>query len=175
MAVLNQKEVDFKPGLYWRYPAKLHDLKRTDDACGYVGLFGGLPENNNALLWIQMDKMSHKYGKSRTCYSCHASAEGEQRQEVRWEFGDTVAFPFTGRHTLVADRDGLFIKDMKADEKIEVSEGYRLSSLAHWFYLKDKWSIKGNFTLPEIKDRKKYLTLCDDPEAAMKSGVIHRR
>ncbi len=175
MAVLNQKEADFKPGLYWRYPAKLPDLERTDDAWGYVGLFGGLPEDNNALLWIQMDKMSHKYGKSRTCESCHASATGEQRQEISWEFSDAGAFPFTGRHTVIADKNGLFIKDMKADGMIEINKGYRLSSLAPWVYLKDKWCIKGNFALPEIKDREKYLILRDDPETALKNRVVHGR
>ena len=71
MAVMNQKESGLEPGLHWRWPASLPDLQRTDDAWGYVGLFDGLPENNKALLWIQMDKQSHKYGKSRACDSCH--------------------------------------------------------------------------------------------------------
>lgn len=174
MAVLNQKDAEFKPGLFWRYPAKLPDLDRTDDAWGYVGLYGGMPENNKALLWIQMDKMSHKYGKSRTCDSCHASAGGEQRQEVIWDFGDEGALPFTGRHTVLANNEGLFIKDIRADEKIETSEGYRLSSFAPWLYLKDKWLIKGNFTIPQIRDRKSYEKLRKNPVNAVKAGVIHQ-
>ena len=94
MAVMNQKASPFKPGLHWRYPLDLPDLKRTDDAWGYVGLFGGLPDNNKALLWIQMDKMSHKLGKSRSCDSCHGSADGAQLQQVTWEYSDPGAFPF---------------------------------------------------------------------------------
>jgi nitrate/TMAO reductase-like tetraheme cytochrome c subunit len=175
MAVLNQKEANFKSGLHWRYPAKLPDLKRTDDAWGYVGLFGGMPENNNSLLWIQMDKMSHKYGKSRSCDSCHFSLDGEQRQELRWGFSDEGAFPFAGRHTVVANQDGLYIRNMKADENIDVSKGYRLSSLAPWVYLKDKWCINGNFALPEIKDRKKYSEMREDTEKARMIGVVHGR
>jgi hypothetical protein len=174
MAVLNQKAADLKPGLHWRYPANLPNLQRTDDAWGYVGLFDGLPENNNALLWIQMDKMSHKYGKSRSCDSCHGSKNGEQRQEVSWDFSDKGALPFDGSHTVLANNKGIFILGMKTDVKIEVSEGYKLSSLAPWCYLKDKWFIKGDFALPKIKDRKRYERLHKDTAQAVKLKVIHR-
>ncbi len=173
MAVLNQKSADFKPGLHWRYPANLPDMERTDDAWGYVGLFDGLPENNKALLWIQMDKVSHKYAESRSCDSCHASKSGEQRQEVLWDFSDAGALPFNGRHTVIANREGVFITEIKADEKIEVTEGYKLSSLAPWFYLKNTWLIKGDFSLPVIKDRKTYEMLRGDPAKGVKAGIVH--
>lgn len=172
-AALNQKSSDLTPGLHWRFSKKLPDLERTDDAWGYVGLVEGMPENNKALLWIQMDKMSHKYGKSRTCDSCHAMKTGEQRQEVRWDFSDAGAQLFKGSHTVLADKQGLFIKNMQADEKITVIEGYKLSSFAPWVYLKDKWFIKGDFSLPPIKDRKKYEKIKGDTAEAMKNGVLH--
>ena len=174
MAVMNQKNAGFKPGLRWRYPAGLPDPERTDDAWGYVGLSDNFPENNKALLWIQMDKLSHKYGKSRSCDSCHESWAGEQRQDVRWEFSDQGAFPFNGGHTVIPGKDGLFIKDIKADERIEVSEGYNLSSFAPWYYIKDKWFIKGDFALPVIVKRKKYETLRTNPAKAAKNGIMHR-
>jgi hypothetical protein len=173
MAVLNQKTARLDPGLHWRYPAELPDLERTDDAWGYVGLFDGLPENNRALLWIQMDKVSHKYGRSRTCDSCHAARDGEQRQHITWEYSDAGAFPFKGRHTVIANREGLYIKEMRADEKIDVSEGYRLSSFAPWIFLKDSWVLKGDFSLPVIKDRADYESLRRDPAAWTKKGLIH--
>ncbi len=173
MAVLNQKSADLKPGLHWRYPANLPKLQRTDDAWGYVGLFDGLPENNKALLWIQMDKMSHKYGKSRSCESCHGAQNGEQRQEVRWDFSDRGALPFAGSHTVLANDKGLFILNIKADEPIELSDGYKLSSLAPWYYLKDKWFIKGNFALPKIKDRTRYERLRNDTAQAVRLKIIH--
>jgi hypothetical protein len=172
MAVLNQKESGLKPGLHWRWPANLPDLKRSDDAWGYVGLFDGLPENNRALLWIQMDKASHKYGKSRSCASCHELPDGEQRQAVTWEFSDVGALPFSGSHSVVAGKKGLAIRDMKA-EKIEVSDGYRLSSLAPWFYLKDKWKIEGDFSLPPLKDRKQYGEMQGSAARARQAGVVH--
>jgi hypothetical protein len=173
MAVMNQKSAPYEPGLHWRYPADLPDLQRTDDAWGFVGLFGGLPENNSALLWVQMDKVSHKYGASRTCDSCHGAKDGEQRQEISWEFSDAGAFPFKGRHTVVANRKGLFIRDMRADEKIEVSEGYKLSSLAPWFFLKEAWALKGDFSLPVIRDRAAYEALRSDPAASKKRRLVH--
>ncbi|OHB25344.1 MAG: cytochrome C [Desulfuromonadaceae bacterium GWB2_53_15] len=173
MAVMNQKTSPFKPGLHWRYPLDLPALKRTDDAWGYVGLFGGLPENNNALLWIQMDKMSHKLGKSRSCDSCHGSQDGTQLQKIKWEFSDPGAFPFSGSHEVLANRKGLFINKMQSD-KIELEQGYSLSALAPWVYLKDAWHIEGDFSLPVIKDRKAYGTSKADPETGRKTGIIHR-
>ena len=172
MATMNQMQSELKPGLQWRWPKNLPDLQRTDDAWGYVGLFEGLPENNRALLWIQMDKVSHKYGKSRSCSSCHDLPGGEQRQNVTWDFSDAGALPFSGSHTVIAGRKGLSIKDMMA-EKIELTEGYRLSSLAPWFYLKDKWFIEGDFSLPSIKDRKLFDNVKLDGTRARAAGVVH--
>ena len=173
MAVMNQKSSPYTPGLHWRYPRDLPDLKRSDDAWAYVGLFGGLPENNKALLWIQMDKMSHKLGKSRTCDSCHGTVDGSQRQTVSWEYSDPGAFPFNGGHEVHADRDGLSITRMRSD-KIELEAGYTLSALAPWVYLKDSWRVQGDFSLPVIGAGKRYATFKDDQELARKSLIIHR-
>ncbi|GFE61857.1 cytochrome c3 family protein [Geobacter sp. AOG2] len=172
MAVMNQTTSPFRPGLHWRYPADLPGLKRTDDAWAYVGLFGGLPENNKALLWIQMDKMSHKYGKGRSCDSCHADPEGAQRQQVSWEYGDPGALPFNGSHEVVADKSGLFIRNIRS-EKIELEPGYTLSALAPWVYLKDAWQVKGDFALPPIRDRGGYDATKGDLAGAAKAHIIH--
>jgi hypothetical protein len=137
-----------------------------------VGLFDGLPENNKALLWIQMDKQSHKYGKSRACASCHELPGGEQRQQVNWDYSDMGALPFSGSHTVVAGSKGISIRELKW-EKIEVSNGYRLSSLAPWYYLKDKWSIGGDFSLPPLKDVKLYGKVKADAGRARAAGVVH--
>lgn len=171
MAVVNQKKSALKPGLHWRWPKGLPDLQRTDDAWGYVGLFDGLPENNRALLWVQMDKVSHKYGKSRSCASCHELPGGEQVQQVSWDFSDAGALPFSGSHTVVAGSRGMFIRDIKS-EKIELSEGYRLSGLAPWFYLKEKWIVPGDFSLPPLKNRKLYDRV-KGGGAARPAGIIH--
>ena len=173
MAALNQQGEYAKPLRYWRYPAALSELERTDDAWGYVGLFDGLPENNKALLWIQMDKVSHKYGKSRSCASCHELPEGVQRQTVTWEYNDAGALPFSGSHTVVGDRAGLSIRDMKARDKIEVLDGFRLSSFAPWVFLPEKWVIRGDFSIPAVKDRKKYAEAKQALDKARQVRVIH--
>jgi hypothetical protein len=173
MAVMNQKGSPFTPGLKWRYPLDLPDLQRTDDAWAYVGLFDSLPENNKALLWIQMDKMSHKLDKSRTCDSCHDTADGSQRQNVTWEYSDPGTMPFNGGHSVVGDRTGLYIRDMHS-EKIEPEEGYSISAFAPWVYLKDKWQVKGDFALPPIRDRKGYEAIKADSEKARLAGALHR-
>jgi len=173
MAVMNQKESPFKPGLQWRYPADLPDLQRTDDAWAYVGLFDGLPENNKALLWLQMDKMSHKLGKSRDCDSCHADPSGAQRRQVTWEYSDPGAAPFSSGHTVMAERSGLFISDMRS-ENIQPETSYNLSAFAPWFYLKDKWRVNGDFSLPVIRDRKGYDAARTDLETARKFGMVHQ-
>ena len=172
MAVLNQKASPFKPGLHWRYPKGLPQLKRTDDAWGYVGLLGGLPENNQALLWIQMDKVSHKLGKSRSCDSCHGAGDGSQLQKVTWEYSDPGASPFNGSHEVRADRNGLFITRMQS-ERIELEPGYSLSSFAPWVYLKDAWRIQGDFSLPPVRDMKEFGLLRSRPDMARGSGLLH--
>ena len=170
MAALNQKSAgDLKPGLSWRFPVTVPDLERTDDAYAFVGLLNGLPENNNALAWIQMDKLSHKYSSARRCESCH-TMDGGQRQEVSWKYDDQGAEPFDGRHTVIADKDGLFIMDMKVTSAIKVKEGWKLSDFAPWYYLKDKWLVKGDFSIPMVMNRAVYEIGRKQYEEGLKSG-----
>jgi hypothetical protein len=173
MAVMNQKTSPFKPGMYWRYPLNLPDLQRTDDAWGYVGLFGGMPDNNKALLWIQMDKMSHKLGKSRSCDSCHGSPGGAQLQQVTWEYSDPGALPFNGSHEVFANRSGLFIRNMQS-ENIEPEKGYSLAAFAPWVYLPDAWQLKGDFSLPVITDRRQYELFKASLDRTRNAGIVHR-
>jgi hypothetical protein len=173
MAAMNQKNSPYTPGLHWRFPATLPGLQRTDDAWAYVGLFGGMPENNKALLWIQMDKMSHKLGKSRSCDSCHSHPQGRQSQSVTWEYSDPGAQLFTGSHKVVADRKGLAIREMSS-EKIEPDKGVAISAFAPWVYLRDAWQVAGDFSLPIIRDRKNYDKVKDSPQAARTAGALHR-
>lgn len=173
MAVMNQKESPFKPGFYWRYPANLPDRERTDDAWAYTGLHGGLPDNNKALTWIQMDKMSHKLGKARSCDSCHADLlTGSQTQKVTWEYTDPGAAPFKGSHTVVATKHSLKIKQIKALEPVEPEKGYSLSAFAPWLYL-DVWEVAGDFSLPVPKDKAAYGIYKANLQKARRAHLIH--
>ena len=72
-----------------------------------------------------------------------------------WKYTDQGAEPFDGKHTVIASKKGLFIKDMQATSEIKVKEGWKISSFAPWYYLKDKWEAKGNFSIPPVKNVKK--------------------
>lgn len=173
MAAMNQKASPFKPGLYWRYPAGLPDGERTDDAWAYTGLHGGLPDNNKALTWIQIDKMSHKLGKARSCDSCHADLlTGSQVQQVTWEYTDPGAEAFKGSHTVVASKHSLKIKDIQALERIELEKGYTLSAFAPWAYL-DVWEVSGDFSIPVPADKAAYTVLKSDLKKARASKLLH--
>ena len=174
MAVMNQKsDKGLKTGLAWRYPKNLPDLERTDDAYAFVGLLKGLPTNDGALAWIHMDKLSHKYGKARTCESCHTDT-GEQRQEVAWKYNDQGAKPFEGKHTVIANKKGLFIRDMQALTEIKAKEGWKIEDFAPWFYLKDRWEVKGDFSVPQVKNKALFKKERTKYENAVQPGGFHR-
>jgi len=173
MAVMNQKsEPQFRPGLHWRYPGELPDFQRTDDAWGYVGSSNALPEINKAMLWIQIDKMSHKLGKSRSCESCHASTDGSQVQKVTWEYSDPGAMPFNGSHQVRADKSGLFIEGMQS-EPIQLEKGFSLSAFAPWIYLGNSWKIAGDYAIPRLKNRKLYEEARNNPDLRRINAVMY--
>ncbi|MEI6208942.1 MAG: hypothetical protein WCP20_19365 [Desulfuromonadales bacterium] len=81
-------------------------------------------------------------------------------------------FPAERSHEILANKNGLFIKNIQA-EKIELEPGYTLSALAPWVFLKDKWQVRGDFSLPPLKDRNAFLSGRAYPDSAKKSGIIH--
>lgn len=173
MAALNQREAPFKPGLYWRYPIDLPDHQRTDDAWAFTGLHGGLVGNNKAMTWIQLDKLSHKLGKARSCDSCHADLlTGTQVQKVTWNYDGPGAEPFTGSHTVAASRNSLKIKDIQAHERVVIEKGFAMSALAPWAYL-DVWEVSGDFSIPVPHDKAHYSALKGDPKQAKAKKIIH--
>ncbi len=173
MAAMNQEGAPFTPGLHWRFPASLPAGERTDDAWAYTGLYGGMPDNNKALTWIQLDKLSHKLGPARSCDSCHGDLlHGSQIQKVTWEYSDAGADPFKGGHTVMATRTSLKIKNIRATEQIILEPGAQLSSFAPWAYL-DVWEIAGDFSIPVPRDTKAYATIKADPARARAAKIIH--
>ncbi|MCX8070181.1 MAG: cytochrome c3 family protein [Thermodesulfovibrionales bacterium] len=123
----------------------------TRDAYYILGTFDA-PSNNKHLLWLDLQQASHPYGKARKCESCH-----KQRQEMKstWEYMDYQGAnePFSGSYKVVADENGLIVKDFRYGE-IKVSAGYKLEDFASWVFFQDKWFIKGNFAINT--DRQQY-------------------
>ncbi|KJR42165.1 cytochrome c family protein [Candidatus Magnetoovum chiemensis] len=130
----------------------------TNDAYYIVGTFDNLPDNNKHLLWLQLDQASHPYGKARICADCHSSSF--QQSESSWEFFDNYgAEPFNGQHKIIADANSLRITDMENTTPISLMDGSNLSDFASWIYLKDKWSVPGDFSIKT--DRGKYSSLAE--------------
>ncbi len=148
MVVVNiKKDVERKPGVIFRRAG-------SKDAYALIGTYDGLPRNNKALLWFQMDKLSHSIRKkARSCESCHNSSI--QILESRWKFTDQGAEPFEGKHIIIGNSSGLYVIGLTNTTPIIVKKGWSIADLAPWYYLKDKFYVKGNFALPEI-DRVKY-------------------
>jgi hypothetical protein len=146
-------------GLTWRWPKD-----ETRDAYVQLGTFNVPGGNNNYLAWIQVEQVAHPLGKSRTCESCHNSVA--QIANVTWRFFDSQgAEPFTGRQTVVADKNGLHVKDIRATSKIVPMTDGRTEYFAAWLHLGDIWRTKGDFSIPK-SDPMKYRQFENDLRAA---------
>jgi len=143
-----KKKVPPSPGVEFRWPGG-----ETQDAYFIVGTVDGLPENNNHLLWLEIQQAAHPYGKGRSCESCH---QEKQISKSSWEFLDDqgTELTFTGKYEIVADKKALFIRAMQNTSPIIPFEEYRLSDFASWLYFKDKWKMAGDFRIKA--DQQKY-------------------
>jgi hypothetical protein len=117
----------------------------SNDSFAITGLVKNLDaRDHDAMVWLNIDRVAHGTGKARTCESCHAATT--QSIEVAFE-GGSYKDVENGRYTIIADAKGLRVVDFK-DENGALPDG-----LAP---LKDLWGLKGNFSLPGLKDRKNY-------------------
>jgi len=150
-----------KSGLVFRWPKG-----ETRDAYALLGTFSFPGGNNNYLAWIQVEQVAHPLGKSRTCESCLASET--QTADVKWSYFDSQgAEPFTGSQKVIADKDGLRVKDIKATSEIVLMPGGRSEFFAAWRYLGDIWKTSGDFSIPK-SDPVKYKALDKGLREAMK-------
>lgn len=159
-----KQKVPQSSAVQYRWPAG-----ETKDAYYIIGTFDGLPENNNHLLWLEIQQAAHPFGKGRSCESCH---QEQQTSASTWEFldGQGTEETFTGAYDIVADQSSLSIRNMHNTSPVKPFEDYNLSDFASWLFLKDKWKIKGDFSIKtdEAKYRlylEKYQTLTDRLES----------
>jgi hypothetical protein len=137
-----------KPGLTFRWPKG-----ETQDAYALLGTFRVPAGNNNYLAWLQVEQVAHPLGKARTCKNCHAAEA--QTSRVKWHYFDTQgAEPFTGRQTIVADRNGIRIEGIRATSKIKTMPDGKMPSFAAWLYLGDIWRTGGDFSIPKADPAK---------------------
>lgn len=148
-------------GLTFRWPKG-----ETRDAYARLGTFSFPGGNNNYLAWLQVEEVAHPLGKSRACGSCHDSES--QVASARWRYLDSQgAEPFNGSQKVVADSNGIHVKDIRATSEITVMEDGKIEDFAAWIKLGDIWKTSGDFSIPK-SDRVKYLNLEKDIRDAMK-------
>jgi len=153
-SVGNFKE-DVKPSESIMFRWKDSDIK---DPYYVIGTHS-IGANDKHLLWLEIQHVSHPYGKGRTCESCH---KNEQISVSKWEYEDDQGAkePFKGGYRIVANKNGLKITDMKNTTPIIVADGYKLEDFAPWLFFKDKWQMPGDFSIKTEKDKyTKYLAL----------------
>ncbi len=125
--------------------------------------------NDKHLLWIEIQHVSHPYGKGRTCESCHRK---EQVSISKWEYEDDQGAkePFKGGYRIEAGKDGLKITDMKNYTPILVAEGYKLEDFASWLFFSDRWQMPGDFSIKTENDKYlKYLNLSKNIDKELKA------
>ncbi|MBI5050398.1 MAG: hypothetical protein HZC11_05915 [Nitrospirae bacterium] len=121
----------------------------TSDSYAVLGTFDGLPSGNLHLAWLDIEKISHPYGRARPCESCHGNDGGAQNAFSTWEFfEDEGAEPFKGTYKIIADKNKLKVFDIKALTPIKLYPEGRLADFAPWYYLKDIWQVSGDFSIP---------------------------
>ena len=120
----------------------------THDAGFINGTRSGLPGGSKAILWIQMDKLSHALGAARACKTCHASHAQVSHSDYLFYDGRDVTVPFSGSYTVVADEKGIGLADMKNDP-ITTAGGRKVEDFAPFVLIPTAWNVSGiDFSIP---------------------------
>ncbi|MHB8174531.1 MAG: cytochrome c3 family protein [Nitrospirota bacterium] len=142
-------------GLKWRWPGG-----QTQDAYAIMGAYSSLPGANRALAWMQFEAVGHGIGKSRTCRSCHES--DAQKASASWEYLEYAGSePFTGAQNIILDKKGIRITDIHETSKPRPLGDANPWDYAAWKYLKNIWSVPGDFSIPR-PDKAKYRKYMDE-------------
>lgn len=113
---------------------------QTNDAFIIVGTRTDLPSGNKAILWIQMDKISHALTFARDCDSCHASHAQISRSEFRYADPRNVTGPFEGSYTVVADAKGLRFENWRWDP-VQPVVGRKTTNFALFTTNPEAWNV----------------------------------
>ncbi|MDY0212661.1 MAG: hypothetical protein RBR06_06620 [Desulfuromonadaceae bacterium] len=122
--------------------------QHVNDAFIVTGTRDDLPQNNKALLWIQMDKMSHALGEARSCASCHTSHAQVAESNFTFANNKDVQQPFTGSYTIIADAEGMRFENLKTSPIIPTAQRH-IADFAPFTYFPDGWNVAGiDFSIP---------------------------
>ncbi|MBI5043766.1 MAG: hypothetical protein HZC10_08095 [Nitrospirae bacterium] len=120
----------------------------SNDAFAITADVKGDETDKRIMAWLNLDKVAHATGKSRTCESCHASTDQKIVIPFKWDGPPEQAYSdiLNGSYTIVADKKGLRIDNIKG-----TGGGAPPNGLAQFV---GKWNVPGNYTLPAIKKEK---------------------
>lgn len=126
----------------------------SNDSYAVTALVKNLDDiDHDTMVWLNVDRVAHGLGKSRTCKSCHASTS----QKITTSFSaGSYKDVEDGSYTIIADGKGLRVTDFKGPGNGPMAKGL--------VPLKDKWNLKGNFLLPQITSAVYYNRLEKDYE-----------
>lgn len=126
----------------------------VNDAYISNGTRKDLPSGNKAILWVQIDKMSHALGQARDCASCHDSKAQVGRSTYTYNEEKNVSEPFSGSYTIIADAQGMRFVDQKTGP-IKVAKGRNAIDFAPFTQLPtDAWNVQGiDFSIPFKPER----------------------
>lgn len=159
MAVLNQKkELPPSSGVVFRAvpektvpgreslgePGSIPVSRRADQTHDAYIAAGTreVPGNGKAILWIQMDRVSHALGGGRECDDCHASHEQSATSEFTYFDKRNVAAPVVGSYKVVADGKGMRFVDLIHSE-VKPQPGRRAEDFAPFVRLPGAWNVEG--------------------------------
>ncbi|MBI5102852.1 MAG: hypothetical protein HZB33_13595 [Nitrospirae bacterium] len=118
----------------------------SNDSFAVTGLVKNLDEkDHDTMVWMNLDRVAHATGKSLRCDDCHASRT--QKIAVKFEGGSYKDLD-DGSYAIMADTKGLRVTGFRDSET-----GTTPKDLIP---LKDKWNLKGDFSLPVVKNKKLY-------------------
>jgi len=160
---IRAEEVKLSRQLIFRNPPQVKVKRRyiSNDSYAITGLAQNVDsKDRDVMVWLNIDRVAHATGRSRECRDCHESAE--QRIIVKFEGGSYKDLG-DGEYSIIADRQGLRVTDFKDSDTGKVPKD--LSPF------KEKWDLKGDFSLPEVRNR----TLYKEMEDAYRKGMFNHR
>ncbi|MDA8387081.1 MAG: cytochrome c3 family protein [Nitrospiraceae bacterium] len=127
----------------------INRLHYSEDSFAVTGLAGNVnARDKDVLVWLNIDRVAHSLGKARSCRDCHAS----RAQKIVVKFsGGSYEDVENGRYTIEADANGLRVTDFRGPDGGPMPDGLKPFS--------GKWAMKGDFSLPAIRDRALYRKL----------------
>ncbi|HMK61689.1 MAG TPA: hypothetical protein VK452_11175 [Dissulfurispiraceae bacterium] len=130
----------------------------SNDAYAITGLVRNLDyRDHDTIAWLNVDRVAHATGKSRSCGSCHDStAQTIKTSYSEGSYKDVGA----GTYTIVADEKGLRIVFLPGTEAEPLPKGLNR--------LSDMWALKGDFSLPRVAARKQF----EEIESAYRKGAF---